>query len=86
MNSEQVLLDKWRTLPLEKQRQVWDFIREIERTNPTLNGEGEGTYKPKTELGKKLWEIRCRSLADKPKLLTWDEIDEEISDIRGGRG
>lgn len=83
MNSEQLLLDKWRTLPLEKQQQVWAYIQEIDGENLTVKAEIEEAYKPKTELGKKLWEIRCRSLANNPKLLTWDEIEAEISDLRG---
>ena len=85
MNSERLLLNKWRTLPLEKRQQVFDFIEELDRQKPEVDESSEEAYQPQTELGKKLWEIRCRSLADKPKLLTWDEINEEVSDRRGER-
>lgn len=85
MNSEQLLLDKWRALPLEKQQQVLDFIQGIDRENLEVSWEAREAYQPKTELGKKLWEIRCRGLAEGYKLLTWDEIDKEISDLRGER-
>jgi hypothetical protein len=30
MNSEQLLLDKWRTLPLEKQQLVLDYVEELD--------------------------------------------------------
>ena len=86
MNSEQLLLDKWRTLPLEKQQQVLAYLQAIDSDNLALKAESEEAYKPKTELGKKLWEIRCRSLEDNPKLLTWDEVDAEISDRRSEYG
>ena len=85
MNSERLLLDKWRNLPLEKRQQVFDFIERLDREKPEVDELLEDAYQPQTELGKKLWEIRFRSLADKPKLLTWDEINEEVSDRRGER-
>lgn len=86
MNSEQLLLNKWRTLPLEKQQQVLDYIQELDSGSLAVKIESEDAYKPQTELGKKLWEIRCGALANNPKLLTWDEIDAEVSDMRGERG
>jgi hypothetical protein len=82
MNSEQLLLDKWRTLPLEKQQLVLDYVEELDSGKLAVKAESEEAYKPKTELGKKLWEIRRLSLANNPKLLTWDEVDAEISDRR----
>jgi len=85
MNSEQLLLEKWHALPLEKQQLVLDYIQELDSEKFAVKAEGEKAYKPKTELGKKLWEIRCKSLANNPKLLTWDEVDAEISDRRGER-
>ena len=85
MNSEQLLLDKWRALPLKKQQQVLDFIQGLDRENLEVTQEASEAYQPKTELGKKLWEIRCRGLAEGYKLLTLDEINKEISDRQGGR-
>ena len=32
MNQEQILLNKWRTLPLEKQQEVLDFVEQLCRT------------------------------------------------------
>ncbi|MGK7921749.1 MAG: hypothetical protein AB4080_17275 [Trichodesmium sp.] len=83
MNREQVLLDKWRTLPVEKQQEVLDLVEQFYRQN--LDIDREGIYQPKTEMGKKLWQIRSQALAKQPKLLTWDEIEAEISDRRGER-
>lgn len=85
MNSERLLLDKWRNLPLEQRQQVFDFIEGLDRQKLEVDKPSEEAYQPQTELGKKLWEIRRRSLAYGPKLLTWDEINEEVSDRRGER-
>lgn len=36
-------------------------------------------------MGKKLWEIRCQALTEEFKLLTWDQIEEEIAEGRRER-
>jgi chorismate-pyruvate lyase len=38
----------------------------------------------KTPLGRRLWEIRARIVASGAPLLSWDEIDREIEERRGG--
>ncbi len=38
------------------------------------------SFKPKTPLGKKLWEIRRRIVASGAALLTWEEIEREIAE------
>lgn len=80
MNNEQILLDKWRTLPSDKQQEVLDFIASIEPwKTPETN-----SYQPKTELGKKLWQIRERAIASgKIELLDWDGIEREVAERRG---
>ncbi|MDJ0729426.1 MAG: hypothetical protein QNJ33_05465 [Crocosphaera sp.] len=41
-------------------------------------------YEPKTELGKKLWELRKKIIADPSvQLKNWEEIEAEIDEIRG---
>lgn len=41
-------------------------------------------YRPKTELGRRLWELRQRVMAvEKP--LEWDEIEQELAARRGER-
>ncbi|MGK7918900.1 MAG: hypothetical protein AB4080_02675 [Trichodesmium sp.] len=83
MNKEQILLNKWRTLPLEKQQEVLDLVEQLYRQNHDINQEN--IYQPQTEMGKKLWEISSRSLTKQSKLLTLDEINEEISESRRER-
>ena len=39
-------------------------------------------YKPKTRLGKKLWEIRKRIVASGTPLLGWEEIEKEVAERR----
>lgn len=41
------------------------------------------TFSPKTELAKQLWEIRNHIVASGEKLLTWDDLVQEIADRRG---
>jgi len=43
----------------------------------------EGIYTPRTDLGRKLWEIRARIVASGEPLLDWDEIDKEVAERRG---
>ena len=38
----------------------------------------------KTPLGRRLWEIRASIVASGVPLLSWDEIDREIEERRGG--
>jgi len=38
----------------------------------------------KTPLGRRLWEIRARIVTSGVPLLSWDEIDREVEDRRGG--
>lgn len=47
-------------------------------------GEGWKRSRPRTSLGRQLWEIRERIVASGAPLLDWDEIEEELADRRGG--
>ena len=42
------------------------------------------SFTPKTELGKKLWELRSRAVASGMKLLNSEELEQEILSRRGG--
>jgi len=44
-----------------------------------------GTFKPKTELGRRLWDIRCKAIAEGMRLLSWEELEEEKAKRRGER-
>ena len=57
MNKEHIFLNKWRTLPSEKQQEVLDLVEQLYRQNQDINQAN--IYQPKTDMGKKLWEIRC---------------------------
>ena len=83
MNREQILLNKWRTLPLEKQQEILDLVEQLYQQNQDINQAN--IYQPKTDMGRKLWEIRCQAITEQSKLLTWDEINEEIAESRGER-
>jgi hypothetical protein len=42
------------------------------------------TYQPRTELGRKLIELRRAHVQAGGKLVNWDEIDAEVRERRGG--
>jgi hypothetical protein len=82
MTTEQVLLEKWRSLPKEKQQQVLDLVE-------TFCGEEKSqdpvaSYKPKTLLGQRLKEIRAEILASGEPLLDWEGIEGEKNKRRCG--
>lgn len=80
MTNEQILLETWRTLPNDKQLEVLEFIKSLHSDLP----KQESSYQPKTELGKKLWQIRNKAIAEgKIKLLDWEGIEREIAERRG---
>lgn len=74
--NEKILLDKWQTLEPDEQEKVIAFIDDI-KTN-------KSDYTPKTELGKKLWKLRIKSLGKHPLLNTWEEVEKELAERRGG--
>lgn len=44
------------------------------------------SYVPRTELGRKLWEIRKRIVAAGRATMTWEDIEREVSERWGGVG
>jgi hypothetical protein len=42
------------------------------------------TFQPKTNLGKQLWEIRQRAIANGITCLTESQVEQELADRRGG--
>jgi hypothetical protein len=42
------------------------------------------SFTPRTELGKKLWELRSRAVASGMKLLNSDELEQEVLSRRAG--
>jgi hypothetical protein len=43
----------------------------------------DATYVPKTDLGRRLMEIRKRIVASGQPLLSWEELEREIDERRG---
>ena len=82
MTTEQMLLNKWRSLPLDKQQEVLEFVEflTIKRTPESQPTE----YVPQTPLGRRLWEIRSSAIAAGEQLLTEEEIEQELAEQRGG--
>lgn len=83
--NEQLLLNKWHKLKSEDQERVLAFIDTIDPEKPEekLSETTEIVYKPQTELGKKLWEIRQKIVKDPNiKLLDLDDIEAELDKIR----
>jgi hypothetical protein len=41
------------------------------------------SFKPKTPLGRKLWELRQKIVASGEPLLDWEELEKEVAERRG---
>ena len=73
MNTEQQLIEKWRSLPSDKQQQVLKFVESLNEQK-----------KPKqTELGQRLRQIRAKIVASGEPLLNREEIEQEVINRRG---
>ncbi|MFQ4145975.1 DUF2281 domain-containing protein [Chlorogloeopsis sp. ULAP02] len=83
MSIEQLLLEKWRSLPPDKQQEVIDFVEFLEfKTNSANQHEVKSKFKP--SLGKRLREIREEIVASGVPLLNWEEVEREKAERRGG--
>jgi hypothetical protein len=74
MISEQHLVEKWRRLLPNQQRQVLDFLDSLDHT-PTV-------IKPRSPLGQQLRQIRSEIMASGVPLLSWEEVEQEKRDRR----
>lgn len=83
MITEQFLLEKWQTLDNEKKAKVLALINDLTKEDEEENNKLIN-YQPKTELGKKLWTLRQKSLGNQPLLNSWEEVEKELADRRGG--
>ncbi|ACK70252.1 conserved hypothetical protein [Gloeothece citriformis PCC 7424] len=83
MDSEQLLLQKWRDLPPDKKQEVIDFVAFLEsriKEQPEVIHE----VKTSTNLGEKLQKIRDKIVASGELLLTPEEVEREKAERRGG--
>lgn len=74
MNAEQQLIEKWRSLPLDKQQQVLQFVESLNQPN----------QQKQKELGQRLRQIRKKIVASNEPLLNREEIEKEVLNRRGG--
>jgi hypothetical protein len=44
----------------------------------------EPEFQPRTDLGRRLWELRKEIVAAGAPLLDWDDLEQEIAERRGG--
>jgi hypothetical protein len=42
------------------------------------------SYEPRTPLGHRLWELRKQIIASGERLLSWEEIEREVAERKGG--
>ncbi len=82
MTITEQLLNKWNKLDNNKQEKVLAFINSL-TDEKTEEKPVENSYQPKTELGKKLWKLRLKSLNNHPLLNSWEEIEAELANRRG---
>jgi hypothetical protein len=77
--AEQELIEKWRSLPSDKQQQVLEFVEFL-----YLKKADQQPLISKSSLGKQLREIRAKIVATGEPLLNQDSIEKEIANRRGG--
>ncbi|NHC34762.1 DUF2281 domain-containing protein [Scytonema millei] len=82
MTVEQILLEKWRSLPPDKQQEVFDFVEFLSWRTST--SQHPISPEPKLDLGEKLKQIRTKIINSGAPLLTDEDIDREVAERRGG--
>lgn len=84
MGQEEALLEYWRELAPDQQKEVLEFVEKLKSESTT--NLSESNFVPHTPLAQKLWKIRQRAIAAGLPLLTEDEIEFELAVRRGGVG
>jgi hypothetical protein len=75
MTTEELLLEKWRTLPSKKQQEVLAFVEDLTQSSPSTD----------SSLGQKLRAIRARIVESGVPLLNDAELEQEITERRSER-
>jgi hypothetical protein len=83
MTTEQLLLEKWRSLPPNKQQEVFHFVEFLHSTAAPISKK-EVDLQSKSEIVEKLIQIRQEIVNFGTPLLTDAEIDMEVAERRGG--
>lgn len=83
MNTEQLLLEKWRLLPPDKQQEVIDFVKflELKKTSATKH---KAEPKSKPSLSERLRKRREAIVASGVPMLDWEGVEREKAERRGG--
>jgi hypothetical protein len=88
VNAEQLLVEKWRSLPPVKKQEVIDFVEFLEARSDTnlvqTEAEAEAVSKPASNLGEKLQKIRNKIVSSGVPLLDWEGVEREKAERRGG--
>jgi len=82
MNTEKLLLEKWRSLPQNLQQEVIDFVEflELKKTSATKQ---KAEPKSKHQLGERLRKLREEIVASNVPLLDWEGVEREKVERRG---
>lgn len=83
MTTEQLLLEKWRSLPPNKQQEVFKFVEFLHSTAAPAS-KNQVNSQSRSDFVKKLRQIRQEIIDSGIPLLTDEEIDIEIAERRGG--
>lgn len=83
MTTEQLLLEKWRSLPANKQQEVFNFVEFLHSTVAPIY-ENQVDLKAKIDFSEKLQQLRQEIIDSGIPLLTDAEIDREVAERRGG--
>lgn len=80
-----VLPETLTPLPVQEMPSVWHSSEGVATGSEPLTGDAVvDSYQPRTELGRKLIERRRAYVKAGGKLLSWEEIDAEVRERRGG--
>lgn len=82
MKTEQLLLERWRGLPAEKQRAVIDFVEFLHGRQVVAEPTPAESVTP--PLGNRLWQLRQQIVDAGIPLLDQVELESEIASRRGG--
>jgi hypothetical protein len=75
MSKEEELLEYWQALTADQQATALNFLKDLRRAS---------AEQPTSTLGQRLQAIRQRIVASGVPLLTWDDLETEVADRRGG--
>ena len=82
MTTEQLLMERWRNLPTDKQQAVLDFVEFLHERQPKV--ETPTPKQTKTALGNRLQQLRQQIVDSGAHLLNETELEAEIASRRGG--